>query len=43
MSSPSGPEGLVVIPAAKSPNGKPMLVVSNEISGTTALFEITLK
>lgn len=38
-----GPEGLVVIPAAKSPNGKPMLVVSNEISGTTALFEITLK
>lgn len=38
-----GPEGLVVIPAAKSPNGKPMLVVSNEISGTTALFEISLK
>jgi len=37
-----GPEGLVVIPAAKSPNGKPMLVVSNEISGTTALFEIKL-
>lgn len=38
-----GPEGLVVIPAAKSPNGKPMLIVSNEISGTTALFEIQLK
>jgi len=38
-----GPEGMVVIPAAKSPNGKPMLVVANEISGTTALFEITLK
>lgn len=37
-----GPEGLVVIPASKSPNGKPMLVVSNEISGTTALFEIVL-
>jgi len=38
-----GPEGLVVIPAAKSPNGKPLLIVSNEISGTTALFEIGLK
>ncbi|MCC2963511.1 choice-of-anchor I family protein [Massilia sp. IC2-278] len=38
-----GPEGLVVLPAAKSPNGKPMLIVANEISGTTALFEITLK
>lgn len=38
-----GPEGLVVLPAAKSPNGKPMLIVANEISGTTALFEITLR
>ncbi|WP_229510756.1 MULTISPECIES: choice-of-anchor I family protein [unclassified Massilia] len=37
-----GPEGMVVIPASKSPNGKPMLIVSNEISGTTAMFEIGL-
>lgn len=37
-----GPEGMIVIPAAKSPNGKPLLVVSNEISGTTRLFEINL-
>lgn len=36
-----GPEGVHFIPAKDSPNGKPMLVVCNEISGTTALFEVT--
>jgi DNA-binding beta-propeller fold protein YncE len=37
-----GPEGLVFIPAAQSPNGKPLLVVGNEVSGTTAVLQINL-
>jgi len=38
-----GPEGLTFIPANRSPNGKPLLVVANEISGTTAIFQINLE
>ena len=37
-----GPEGLFFIPAAQSPNGKPLLVVGNEISGTTRVLQIDL-
>jgi hypothetical protein len=37
-----GPEGLTFIKAGDSPNGKPLLVVGNETSGTTAVFQITL-
>ncbi len=37
-----GPEGLTVVTAAQSPNGKPLLIVGNETSGTTAIFEIKL-
>jgi 2',3'-cyclic-nucleotide 2'-phosphodiesterase (5'-nucleotidase family) len=35
-----GPEGLVFIPASESHIGKPMLLVSNEVSATVSLFEI---
>ena len=38
-----GPEGLTFIPASTSPNGKNLLAVGNEVSGTTTLFEVTPK
>jgi len=34
------PEGMVFIPASKSPNGKNLLVVSYEVSGSTVIYEI---
>lgn len=37
-----GPEGLAFIPAVQSPNKSPLLIVGNEISGTTAIFRIKL-
>lgn len=36
-----GPEGLTFIPAKQSPNGKDLLVVSYEVSGSVAVFEVT--
>lgn len=35
-----GPEGLLFIPAGESPNGEPLLIVTFENSGTTAIFSV---
>ncbi len=35
-----GPEGMVFIPANQSPNGMPLLVVANEVSGTTTIWQV---
>jgi hypothetical protein len=36
-----GPEGIIFVPAADSPNGKDLLIVAFEISGSTAIYEIS--
>lgn len=35
-----GPEGIEFIPAAESPNGRPLLLVANEVSGSLTVIEI---
>ena len=38
-----GPEGLAFIPANQSPSKTPLLIVGNEVSGTTAIYDINIK
>jgi 2',3'-cyclic-nucleotide 2'-phosphodiesterase (5'-nucleotidase family) len=35
-----GPEGIVFVPRNESPNGKDLVLLSNEVSGTVAIFQI---
>lgn len=38
LSTGVAPEGVLFVPAAESPNGKSILIVSNETSGTVSIF-----
>ncbi|QJR36759.1 choice-of-anchor I family protein [Gemmatimonas groenlandica] len=37
-----GPEGITFVPANRSPNKEPLIIVGNEVSGTTAIFQVKL-
>lgn len=37
-----GPEGITFISAENSPNGAPLLLIGNEVSGTTTIYQINL-
>jgi hypothetical protein len=38
-----GPEGVLFIPSWESGNWKPLVVVANEVSGTTTIYEVNIK
>ncbi|MEI7978105.1 MAG: choice-of-anchor I family protein, partial [Bacteroidota bacterium] len=35
-----GPEGIIFVPRNESPNGKDLILLSNEVSGTVAVFQV---
>ena len=38
-----GPEGITFVPKEDSPDGRPLLIVGNEISGTTTVYAIDVR
>ncbi|MFB2638386.1 choice-of-anchor I family protein [Shewanella bicestrii] len=38
-----GPEGMKFVSAEKSPNGQPLLIIGNEVSGTTSVYQIKVQ
>ena len=38
-----GPEGITFVPANRSPNTEPLVIVGTKISGTTAIFQVRLR
>jgi len=38
-----GPEGLAFVPARNSPNKQPLLLVGNEVSGGTTVYQVKVK
>jgi hypothetical protein len=37
-----GPEGMKFVSGANSPTGKPLLIIGNEVSGSTSIYQLTL-
>lgn len=37
-----GPEGMKFVSAASSPTGQPLLIIGNEVSGTTSVYQLAL-
>jgi hypothetical protein len=37
-----GPEGLEFVPARESPTGRGLLLVANEVSGSTTVYDVNL-
>ncbi|WP_286133406.1 hypothetical protein [Colwellia sp. UCD-KL20] len=38
-----GPESIKFVEAENSPNGNPLLIIGNEVSGTVTVYQVTEK
>lgn len=41
MAGDLGPESIKFVPAADSPNGNPLLIIGNEVSGSVTVYQLT--